>query len=165
MLALYRVCALVIYAHVMYGHLQCHLQCNESLHSKKQMISSTGFWKCSSTLSHFLYSTGTSMCNLWVDFLVSLTVIWCFQHANCLALNSCISLSIASNLNFPLLTQRIPRVLETFQTTPFRAVIMSNKGRDSKVSLMMDQGPAELIRQATLILHHWCSWECCNQFC
>lgn len=32
--------------------------------------------------------------------------------------------------------------------------IMSNKGRDSKVSLMMDQGPAELIRQATLILHH-----------
>lgn len=53
------------------------------------------------------------------------TAIWCCQHANCFALNSFKQLhlpSTASNYHVHLLTQRIPHVLETFQTTPFRGL-------------------------------------------
>lgn len=70
--------------------------------------------KCSSITVHFLCSTDTRMCDLSMDFLLPLAVIWCLQHAHCLTLNSCIRDFLS---NVPLLAQMIPHILETIQTS------------------------------------------------
>ncbi len=67
-----------------------HLQCDESLDSEMQMVSFTGFRKCSSISFHqssnLLHFTDTCVCNLSVDFwALQLGFFkYCYQYANCL---------------------------------------------------------------------------------